>query len=77
MPPVSTSLPAVPVNTMSWLVTVRSKLSATLRLSVSVAVTLRFTSPTSLLPGVPLNMRVVPLKVSQAGRAFPLANVAW
>ncbi|MNI61253.1 hypothetical protein D3C73_1165140 [compost metagenome] len=44
--------------------------------AVSVAVTLTTTVPTSLFPGVPLNVRVAGLKVSQLGKLLPPASVA-
>ena len=42
----------------------------------SLAMTLRLTAPSKFLGGVPLNVWVAALNVSQAGSAAPLASVA-
>ena len=43
---------------------------------ISLALTFTFRVPISVLAGMPLNVRVVVLKVSQLGRAFPFSKVA-
>ena len=57
-------------------VIVRLKVSATLALLLSVAVTLTATDPTSSFKGVPVKVCVVVLNESQDGSADPSAKVA-
>ena len=78
-----TSLAPGPARTLSpvgaaraaTLLTTMSKLSDT-SLAPSVAVTFTVRLPTSFPPGVPEKVRVVALKLSQAGRAVPFCFVA-
>ena len=58
------------------LTTVRSKISLTTPPLLSVPVTLRLSRPTLAFCGVPLNVWVAGLKLSQVGSALPLARVA-
>ena len=58
------------------LVTVRLKVSKAVAFSASDAVILTAIIPTSLFSGVPENVRVEALKVSQVGNALPSARVA-
>ena len=58
------------------LATVRMKLSVTLALEPSLAVTVMLRAPTSALSGVPEKVRVKALKLSQAGRGLPLSSLA-
>ena len=57
-------------------VTAILKVSLAARLPRSVAETLTLSVPTFAAVGVPLNVRVAALKVSQAGSAEPSAAVA-
>ena len=57
-------------------VTVRLKVSETLALLLSVAVTLTATDPTSPFEGVPLKVRVLVSNDSQGGSVFPSSKVA-
>ncbi|MNN82929.1 hypothetical protein D3C81_1999210 [compost metagenome] len=52
------------------------KTSLTLRLKLSVAVTLMFRLPTAVLPGVPLKVWLAALKLSQFGSGLPSARLA-
>ena len=79
LPPrvVMTSSPGVPTTTrFGGGVTVSPNVLATLRLPVSVAVTLRLTVPISGSSGVPLNLPVFASKLSHAGSGSPLARIA-
>ena len=58
------------------LATVITKSSNTDALPVSVAVTLTVIAPTSAFSGVPLNVSVVVLNASHAGRVAPESSVA-
>ena len=58
------------------LTTVSTKSSKALARLVSVAVTRTVTTPTSALPGVPENVCVAALKLSQVGSTPPLDKVA-
>ncbi len=61
---------------VSSLTIVRVKLSLTLSPTLSVTVTFRLRSPTSLLVGVPLKVRLVWLKFNQLGRGLSLLRAA-
>jgi len=74
--PVKVSRAAVPLMVLMVLLTVSLKISLTLAPELSLAVILTSIAPTLLLPGVPLKVRVVALKVSQLGKGFPLLRVA-
>ena len=50
-----------------------AKISLAVALARSLALTFTFRVPISVLAGMPLNVRVVVLKVSQLGRAFPFS----
>ena len=67
---------SVPVASSSALVALIAKVSLTEALKPSVAVTFTEMEPTSPFSGVPLKVRVAVLKLSQDGRAVPLARVA-
>jgi hypothetical protein len=54
------------------LLTVNSKVSVMDCADSSVVVIVMIIVPTSLFVGVPLNVRVAELKLSHAGKAFPL-----
>ena len=65
----------LPVGASLLLATVMAKVSLAERLPSEV-VTVTLTVPTSPLRGVPETVRVAALKLSQLGRALPLARVA-
>ena len=79
MPPfsVASAVSATAVGAVSGVVvTTILKVSLAARPPRSVAETLTPSVPTSAAVGVPLNVRVAALKVSQAGSAEPSAAVA-
>ena len=79
MPPfsVASAVSATAVGAASGVVvTTILKVSLAARLPRSVAETLTPSVPTFAAAGVPLNVRVAALKVSQAGSAEPSAAVA-
>ncbi|ROZ64936.1 hypothetical protein EEB15_27690 [Ramlibacter sp. WS9] len=67
---------APPVGASLVFATAMSKVSLAVGPAPSLAVTVTLSVPTSPLPGVPLNVRVVPSNVNQAGRAPPPNSVA-
>ena len=68
--------PLVTTGASFTFVMASANVSATLKFPLSVAVTLRLTVPTCASSGVPLNVRVVALKLSHPGKALPSAFVA-